>query len=320
LASSRQNTMARREARLLRYVADEPRINPNVSLAEELHHYMLASPDTDILEVSDATGRLVYSTGAASAEPIAWTGAGCTEPCFKVVEVENHKLRVLQQIVPIAANPYRVTMAGVIDEHYDILHVVERSYLIFLPLMLVASVAGGSMLSHPALEPVDRITRAAHLISLRDLNHRLPVPQTGDELQRLAETGNDLLERLESAVKRLTQFTSDISHDLRTTVTVMLSTTQLALRRDRSKDEYRGALETIMAECRSTSVLLDDLLAAARADMAEQAIEWAPVNLASLVDELAITCARRLRSNCSISWCVWTKTPGLPETSPCCGG
>ncbi len=285
LASSRQNTMARREARLLRYVADEPRINPNVSLAEELHHYMLASPDTDILEVSDATGRLVYSTGAASAEPIAWTGAGCTEPCFKVVEVENHKLRVLQQIVPIAAKPYRVTMAGVIDEHYDILHVVERSYLIFLPLMLLASVAGGFMLSHRALEPVDRITRAAHLISLRDLNHRLPVPQTGDELQRLAETWNDLLERLESAVKRLTQFTSDISHDLRTTVTVMLSTTQLALRRDRSKDEYRDALETIMAECQSTSVLLDDLLAAARADMVEQAIEWAPVNLASLVDE-----------------------------------
>jgi heavy metal sensor kinase len=285
LASSRQETMQRREARLLRFIADEPHVNPNVSLEAELHHYMLVSPDTDILEVSDADGRPVYSAGAASPEPIAWTGTACKLPCFKVVEVQHHKLRVLEQVVLIYGKPYRITMAGVIDEHYDILHVVERSFLIFLPLMLLASVAGGFILSHRALEPVDRITRAAHLISIRDLNHRLPVPQTGDELQRLAETWNDLLERLEGAVKRLTQFTSDISHDLRTTVTVMLSTAQLALRRERTNQEYRQALETIIAECQSTSVLLDHLLAAARADMAEQKIEWAPVNLAELVYE-----------------------------------
>jgi two-component system heavy metal sensor histidine kinase CusS len=111
-------------------------------------------------------------------------------------------------------------------------------------------------------------------------------------LQRFAETWNDLLERLEGAVKRLTQFTSDVSHDLRTSITVMSSTSQLALRRDRPSEHYRAALETVLAECQSTATLLDDLLAAARSDIVKQKIEWSPVDLSELVEE----CCDHLRA------------------------
>jgi signal transduction histidine kinase len=129
---------------------------------------------------------------------------------------------------------------------------------------------------------VHRITSKARTIGIQDLQHRLPVPQTGDELQVLAETWNDLLGRLEIAVSRLTQFTGDISHDLRTTITVMLSTAEVSLRRQRSEEQYRTALGTIVRECHATSQLLDDLLAAARADIVKQNIEHKPVDLSEI--------------------------------------
>jgi signal transduction histidine kinase len=129
------------------------------------------------------------------------------------------------------------------------------------------------------MEPVYRIISKARTIGIQDLQHRLPVPRTGDELQVLAETWNDLLGRLEMAVSRLTQFTSDISHDLRTAITVMLSTAEVSLRRQRPEEQYRSALGAIVRECHATSQLLDDLLAAARADMVKQNIEREPVDL-----------------------------------------
>src|SRR5260370_34850161 len=68
---------------------------------------------------------------------------------------------------------------------------VRNSYLIFLPLMLSVSIVGGIDLGHRPLKPADRMTRAAaNTISIRNLSRRLPVPQTGDEIQRLPETAN----------------------------------------------------------------------------------------------------------------------------------
>ena len=82
-----------------------------------------------------------------------------------------------------------------------------------------------------------------------------------------------LKERVEGAVKRLTQFTRNVRHDLCTSMTVMLSTSQLPLRRERSSHQYRIVPETIMSECQSTATMLDDLFSAARSDVARQKIE-----------------------------------------------
>ena len=69
-----------------------------------------------------------------------------------------------------------------------------------------------------------------------------------------------MLGQLEEAVKRLNQFSADVSHDLRTSITVMLATAQLALNHDRTVDEYREDLSRIVAECRTAATLLDSLL------------------------------------------------------------
>ena len=103
----------------------------------------------------------------------------------------------------------------------------------------------------------------------------------------LALSWNELLSRLETAVARLTQFTGDLSHDLSTTITIMLTTAGLALSKQRSAEEYRNALTTISVECEATSRLLEDLLAVARADIVYQKIEFKPVDLADIVREVS---------------------------------
>ena len=79
-------------------------------------------------------------------------------------------------------------------------------------------------------------------IGIENLSQRLEVPAAGDELQRLSETWNGMLERLEAAVKRLSQFTADASHELRTPITLIRATAELTLRRERSAETYREAL------------------------------------------------------------------------------
>src|SRR6185437_2120085 len=200
---------------------------------------------------------------------------------------EGHMIRTLDHVVRLEGRPYRLSLSGKIDEHFDVLNSIRNSYLLVCPLMLLLSVGGGFILSGRALDPINRITSEAQKIGIQDLKRRIPVPETGDELQVLAVAWNQHLARLEVAVERLTQFSSDISHDLSTAITIMMTTAGLALSRERAPEEYRAALNSINVECEATTQLLDTLLAMARADLVHQKIEWRVVNFSELTAEVA---------------------------------
>jgi heavy metal sensor kinase len=112
------------------------------------------------------------------------------------------------------------------------------------------------------------MTQAARSIGAHDLAKRLAVPPTRDELARLAETLNDMLARLESAFRKVTQFTADASHELRSPVAVMRTSAEIALRKPRSEAEYRETLSQILHETDRVSQLIENLLAIARSDSA----------------------------------------------------
>ena len=155
-----------------------------------------------------------------------------------------------------------------------------------VPLFLLLSALGGCAISSRALKPVDDITRTAQSISIEDLSHRLDVPATGDELERLAATWNGMLERLETAVSQLRQFTADASHELRTPTAVIRTTAELALRRERPAAEYRQALRKVMAEAGRMTRLVEDLLTLARTDGNLDAPPVSPVDLPDLVRDV----------------------------------
>jgi signal transduction histidine kinase len=122
-------------------------------------------------------------------------------------------------------------------------------------------------------------------LSISDLHGRISVPQTGDEVQRLAEAWNNMLARLQVSVQRNTQFTSDASHDLRTSIAVMLASAQLALRKPRTPDQYAKTLRTLISECEHTMRVLEDLLASARSGFEQHELNLEPLDLARIVRE-----------------------------------
>ncbi len=122
------------------------------------------------------------------------------------------------------------------------------------PLLLIGAGFGGYLISRRALGPVDRITTAAESISISSLSDRLEVPKTSDELQRLSETLNGMLARLNASVQKISQFTADASHELRAPVS------------GRTSEEFHDDMIQILAEAERTSKLIDSLLLLARAD------------------------------------------------------
>jgi signal transduction histidine kinase len=167
------------------------------------------------------------------------------------------------------------------------LQLVRLLLLSLLPVVIVIACLGGAWLSTRALKPIQDITAAAGAISIENLSERLPVPATGDELARLTEVLNSMLARLESAVKRLSQFAADASHELRTPLAVIRTTAELALRRSRPPESYRESLTEIVAEAERMTRLVEDLLTLARSGTEASQMPRSPLDLNGLLREVS---------------------------------
>jgi len=134
---------------------------------------------------------------------------------------------------------------------------------------------------------VDGIVLTVRQISGTSLQTRLPKLDTGDELQRLSDTLNDMLERIERSFLRVTRFTADASHELRTPISLMRTEAELALRKARNPQEYRESLQNILHEAERTTTLIEELLALARADSGRESLNMQELDLRCLLQSIA---------------------------------
>jgi heavy metal sensor kinase len=155
----------------------------------------------------------------------------------------------------------------------------------FIILLLAAGV--GFWLSRRALAPVDAITRTARNINAGNLNSRLEKLNTGDELQRLSDTLNEMLARIDAAFQRVSQFTADASHELRTPISLMRTEAEIALRKSRDQGEYQEALHHILLEAERTSALIEKLLSLARADAGRESLALRRLDLQQIAQAVA---------------------------------
>jgi signal transduction histidine kinase len=125
-------------------------------------------------------------------------------------------------------------------------------------------------------------------IVVENLQERLNVPSTGDQLQRLSETLNAMLSRLELSVRRIKQFTADASHELRAPVSLIRTTAEVAVqKRDRPAGEYLEALDEILQEAERTSQVVDSMMLLARADSGKEIVESGSADFCEVVREAA---------------------------------
>jgi heavy metal sensor kinase len=198
----------------------------------------------------------------------------------------GRSLRFVAQRIEANGRVFTVQTGLPIDQVNQTLVHFRRYLLMFAPLLLLAASSVGFWLSRKALSPVDAITRTARTINATNLSDRLEKLTTGDELQRLSDTLNEMLGRIEQAFVRVTQFTADASHELRTPISLMRTEAEIALRRSRGDSEYREALRHILLEAERTSGLLEELLALARADSGRETLRIVSVDLAAIVQEV----------------------------------
>ena len=137
-------------------------------------------------------------------------------------------------------------------------------FLLALPFVLIILYYFTLYTAQRSIRPIVDLTSTAEKITRKNLNERIPLPQHEDELYRLAATLNDLLNRLEEAVLREKQFTSDASHELRTPLSVLKGTFEVMLRRPRNDEYYKDKIRIGLSEVNRMTVLVDQLLYLAR--------------------------------------------------------
>jgi two-component system heavy metal sensor histidine kinase CusS len=264
LKASLDETLSQQAKGVITVLQSAP--NEPDDLREELNEYAKATPGGNLMEVQDSHGNQILGS--------------------KALQNNSLGVRTLKSLTQVNGQQYRVLVATPLDSTEATLRRLRTLLLWTIPAVLVLASLGGYWISRRALAPVDEITLAAKSIGIQNLSQRLNVPATGDELQRLSETWNDMLARLESAVKRLSQFTADASHELRTPVALIRTTAELTLRRERSPDTYREALRQVVLESERTSRLVEDLLLLARADAGLPALSLERLDLAPLVRDV----------------------------------
>jgi heavy metal sensor kinase len=166
-----------------------------------------------------------------------------------------------------------------------------QTLLVLVPVGLVLAATGGALTARAALARLDTISRTARRISAEDLGERLPRDGTGDELDHLAETLNDMLARLDAAFAEIRRFSADAAHELRTPLTALRGGLEVALRSDRTAAQYRDVLASSLEDVQRLIGLAEDLLLLTRSSAAP-GTKAAPVDLESLVLDVLDTALR----------------------------
>jgi two-component system heavy metal sensor histidine kinase CusS len=151
----------------------------------------------------------------------------------------------------------------------------------------LASALIGISVTRRGLRPLRAMTDAVKKITPIRLDVRLGAPRWPNELQPLAIAFDQMLDRLENSFTRLSQFSADLAHELRTPIANMLGEAQVGLSRDRAAEEYRHIIESSVGECERLSAIVDNLLFLARAESAENQIQCSVFDARPLADKIA---------------------------------
>lgn len=249
-------------------------------LRDEIKETYSRAHSGDYLAIYQPDGTLLYCSPLLESHTFALLPPSrFKRPLSRSRRIENQPIRFLYQKIDVNGREYTVEIGTPADDAVGTLTLFRSYLLVFAPFLVIAAAVLGHWMSRKALAPVDELVRTARDVSGASLGKRLPKLETGDELQRLSDTLNEMLDRIEAAFLRISQFTADASHELRTPVSLIRTESELALRRARGEEEYRESLRHILAEAERTTGLIEQLLALARADSGREALQISEIDL-----------------------------------------
>ena len=155
----------------------------------------------------------------------------------------------------------------------------------FGPLVLALSWFVGLLFVRRTLTPVEEMRRQAERISRSNVSERIPVPASTGELRDLANTLNDMLDRLERAMQDLQNFAADAAHELRTPLATLRATMETAVQEASATEEHAALIGTVYEEIARMNRIVSDLFTLAKLDMRQYALQKERVRLAPLLEE-----------------------------------
>ncbi len=199
----------------------------------------------------------------------------------------NTPLRMMT--LPVIENGHMariIQVASSLEDVEDALRTLFIILVITVPSALLVASLGGQFLANQALKPVDHITQTARMITSQNLNQRIKSLKVKDEISRLIETFNEMISRLDQSFHQVKQFSSDASHELKTPLTILKGEVEVALRKERTSQEYEQILRSNLEEINRMSKIVDNLLLLARTETGEIQLFKEEVNLSQIVSEV----------------------------------
>jgi signal transduction histidine kinase len=222
-------------------------------------------PGSSLYLVTTPTGEgLAGNVG--SLEPGVLDHPGWLETNYRRLDApEGNDHRALAEVVQLPGG-FHLLVGRDLEERERLFGIVANAGQWSLALVVVLGLLGGFFVSQRVLRRIDAMTDTAQTIMRGDLAGRLPVAGTGDELDRLAEHLNAMLERIEALMRGLKEVSDNIAHDLKTPLTRLRNRCEQALRHPTGDGGYRSALESTIAESDDLIRTFDALLMIARAE------------------------------------------------------
>lgn len=262
---------------------------PNLQTLPQLIRPAGREPLGHWVRVLDATGRVVTATPAMEEllptnvfpPPLRSTSSILAPKNFRT----NHQLFALTAFS--SGNGFIVQVAQ--DRSEDDAFRREFSALL-LGVLAIATIAAALIaisVTRRGLRPLAQMTKSVEQVRPTHFGERLAPNDWPRELRPLATAFDHMLDRLEESFTRLSQFSADLAHELRTPVSNILGEAQVSLTRARSADEYRETIESTVAECERLSGMVDNLLFLARAEAADREIERKEFDARAAVDDIA---------------------------------
>jgi heavy metal sensor kinase len=280
---------ARRARQIGNVLLAHARDTGDAYVVSQIKDWFAPESNDRFIRITRADGTLVYVSGTpkdGSFDP-AEIPMFSPPPEMESTRTERlssgSKLLIATLKFKSAGNPdYVVEFGGLLNPVEDMLAHLFLQLVLGLPLAVGIITVGGYWLLQRALRPVERITCAAEQITQLNLSDRLPVTQSGDELERLSVSLNRMIARLDDAFQNSKRFVADASHDLRTPLTILRGELESMVEDPLLDEELRGRLAGLLEEAIHLSKIVEQLFTLTQLDSGETCKDWKRFDLSEL--------------------------------------
>jgi heavy metal sensor kinase len=208
---------------------------------------------------------------------------------FTIENTRARSVSIRMLTLPVIKNNkicYIIQVVSPLNTIHATLNGLKIKLFSFLPLTMILTAVTGLFLVKIALNPVDVIIRTVRQITAENLKLRVRMADTNDEIKRLADTFNDMLERLDNSFSNQKLFIQDISHELKTPLTILKGELEVTLKKLRTVRQYKSVLYNSLEEINKINNLIENLLTLARFDNKEISLDLRSIDLKSLIENV----------------------------------